>query len=217
MPGRLKALIVEDEPFVRADLVFLLQSHPNIDVKKEAETVTQAKAALSLERFDVVFLDEPTTGFDPAARRKSWDLVAGLRSLGTTILLTTHYMDEAATLCDRIAIMYLGRIMEIGPLNEVFQHPVHPYTVSLMAAVPVPDPKFRRTQPIPKGEIPSAIDPPAGCRFHPRCPHVMARCKEGKPPEQNIGEQHQVACYLHVKETPDLPINHSRQPRGGQS
>jgi oligopeptide/dipeptide ABC transporter ATP-binding protein len=90
--------------------------------------------------------------------------------------------------------MYLGQILEIGPLNEVFKYPMHPYTKSLLAAVPVPDPKFRRTEPIPKGEIPSAIDPPPGCRFHPRCSAARSDCAVGMPVLQAVSGDHWVAC-----------------------
>jgi peptide/nickel transport system ATP-binding protein len=111
-----------------------------------------------------------------------------------TYLFITHDLATCKYICDRIAIMYLGQILEIGPLNEVFTHPIHPYTKSLLAAVPVPDPKYRRTEPIPKGEIPSAIDPPPGCRFHPRCSEVRADCALRVPLLQAVSGDHWVAC-----------------------
>ena len=96
--------------------------------------------------------------------------------------------------------MYLGQILEIGPLDEVFKHPVHPYTISLLAAVPVPDPKFRRTHPIPKGEIPSAIGSPhRGCRFHPRCDYAIADCSREIPPLVAVAKEHWVACPVRAK------------------
>jgi len=111
-----------------------------------------------------------------------------------TYLFITHDLATCKYICDRIAIMYLGKIMEIGPLKEVFSHPVHPYTTALLAAVPVPDPKFKRTHPIPHGEIPSAINPPSGCRFHPRCAHAKPECSRKVPELVEAGPDHYVAC-----------------------
>ena len=87
-----------------------------------------------------------------------------------TYLFITHDLATAKYICDRIAIMYLGRIVEIGPVRDVFENPQHPYTRALLSAVPVPDPTRRRTEPLPAGEIPDPINPPGGCSFHPRCP-----------------------------------------------
>jgi len=92
--------------------------------------------------------------------------------------------------------MYLGRIVEVGPLHELYSRPRHPYTEALLAAVPVPDPHFRRTIPMPRGEIPNPINPPSGCRFHPRCPIAEKVCSEQEPELRATGEDHLVACHL---------------------
>ncbi len=113
-----------------------------------------------------------------------------------TYLFITHDLATSKYICDRVAIMYLGKIVEIGPLEEVFKNPAHPYTATLLAAVPVPDPRYRRTQPIPKGEIPSAINPPPGCRFHPRCSSVKSTCAIHEPDLVEVREGHWVACFL---------------------
>jgi peptide/nickel transport system ATP-binding protein len=119
--------------------------------------------------------------------------------LTLTYLFITHDLATAKYICDRIAIMYLGQDHGNRPLEEVFKHPVHPYTESLLAAVPVPDPKFRRTAPHTQGRDPSAIDPPPGCRFHPRCMYAEKRCALETPPLQTVSGDHQVACPVRMR------------------
>lgn len=144
---------------------------------------------------DFVVADEPIAMADVSVRAMILDLMVQLKEeLDLTYLFITHDLATAKYICDRIAIMYLGHIMEIGPLNEVFKNPVHPYTRSLLAAVPVPDPKYRRIHPIPKGEIPDAINPPSGCRFHPRCQHAIKDCSEVTPKMIRVSDDHFVAC-----------------------
>jgi peptide/nickel transport system ATP-binding protein len=92
--------------------------------------------------------------------------------------------------------MYLGRIVEMGSRDEIFKHSQHPYTKALLAAVPVPDPSLRRKEEIPKGEIPSSVNPPSGCHFHPRCPYVMDKCSKEKPLLKEISSKHISACFL---------------------
>jgi oligopeptide/dipeptide ABC transporter ATP-binding protein len=92
--------------------------------------------------------------------------------------------------------MYLGRIVEVGSLDEVYRNPLHPYTQALLAAVPVPDPHFRRTMAMPRGEIPNPINPPSGCRFHNRCPLAVDICSEAEPEWREVAPDHWVACHL---------------------
>jgi len=115
--------------------------------------------------------------------------------LELTYLFITHDLATAKYICNRIAIMYLGRIVEIGPLWDVYSNPRHPYTQALLAAVPVPDPRARRIHPMPKGEIPNPINPPAGCRFHPRCPQAQDMCAEAEPHLVEVAPGHLVACH----------------------
>jgi peptide/nickel transport system ATP-binding protein len=113
-----------------------------------------------------------------------------------TYVFITHDLATARYICDRIAIMYLGRIVEMGSLAEVYRHAIHPYTEALLAAVPVPDPSLRRTTAMPRGEIPNPIDPPSGCRFHPRCPIAEKVCSEQEPVLTEGSSGHLVSCHL---------------------
>jgi len=98
------------------------------------------------------------------------------RRHGLTYLFITHDLATAKFICDKIAIMYLGRIVEIGPASEIYADPKHPYTKALLQVIPIPDPDRRAKKVLPRGEVPDAVHPPAGCRFHPRCPAVLASC-----------------------------------------
>jgi peptide/nickel transport system ATP-binding protein len=118
------------------------------------------------------------------------------REFNLTYLFITHDLATAKYLCDRIAIMYLGRIVEIGTKDQVFRTPHHPYTKALLQAVPVPDPKERRKDALPRGEIPSAVNPPPGCHFHPRCPFAIDPCRSGRPPLRELSPGHFSACIL---------------------
>jgi peptide/nickel transport system ATP-binding protein len=145
---------------------------------------------------DFVVADEPIAMADVSVRAMLLELMVQLKEeFDLTYLYITHDLATAKYVCDQVAIMYLGKIVEIGPLGEVFTNPVHPYTVTLMEAVPVPDPKYRRTQPIPKGEIPSAINPPSGCRFHPRCHAAKPVCSLHEPDLAEVSPGHRVACF----------------------
>ncbi len=146
---------------------------------------------------DLVIADEPIAMADVSVRVLLLDLLRQLKDdFSLTYLFITHDLATARYICDRIAIMYLGRIVEMGPLGELYRHPHHPYTEALLAAVPVPDPRFRRTTPMPRGEIPNPINPPSGCRFHPRCPIAEAVCSEEEPRLAEIAGGHQVSCHL---------------------
>jgi len=145
---------------------------------------------------DLVIADEPIAMADVSVRAMLLELMLELKEkLGLTYLFITHDLATAKYICNRIAIMYLGQIVEIGPLWDVYSDPQHPYTEALLAAVPVPDPKARRTHPMPKGEIPNPINPPSGCRFHPRCPQAKEGCDEHEPELVEVSPGHLVACH----------------------
>lgn len=121
--------------------------------------------------------DEPVAMLDMSIRAKVLELMLDLRKkYNLTYLFITHDLATAKFLCDRIAIMYLGRIVETGPAKEIYIDPKHPYTKALLQAIPIPDPRRRAPKVLPKGEVPDAVHPPMGCRFHPRCPAVLPTC-----------------------------------------
>ena len=145
---------------------------------------------------DLVVADEPIAMADVSVRALLLDLMMRLKDeLKLTYLFITHDLATAKYVCDRIAIMYLGKLCEVGPLAEVYQHSGHPYTRALLEAVPVPDPRHRRTESMPSGEIPSAINPPSGCRFHPRCPIARENCAVDEPPLRELRPGHSIACH----------------------
>ena len=119
------------------------------------------------------------------------------KELNLTYLFISHDLATARYVCDRIAIMYLGKIIEIGDKDQIYEEPLHPYTEGLISAIPVPDPSIRKTEKIPRGEIPSPINPPSGCRFHPRCPKAFDRCSVEEPELTPAGDGRYVACHLY--------------------
>jgi oligopeptide/dipeptide ABC transporter ATP-binding protein len=150
--------------------------------------------ALVLEP-DLLVADEPVSMLDVSIRADILNLLHALRrERGITILYTTHDLATAGFFTDRMAVMYLGRVVELGPTGEVLTQPRHPYTQALISVVPVPNPRRRRPQTILQGEIPNPIDLPAGCRFHPRCPEAVPECRETDPQLRPVGPAHQVAC-----------------------
>jgi len=146
---------------------------------------------------DLVLADEPIAMADVSVRAQLLDLMVKLKDeYNLTYLFITHDLATAKYICDRIGILYLGKIVEISELREVYAHPLHPYTIALLAAVPVPDPHERRQEPMPKGEIPNPIHPPSGCRFHPRCPYAEEVCSIEEPPLRELRPGHKVACHF---------------------
>jgi peptide/nickel transport system ATP-binding protein len=145
---------------------------------------------------DLVVADEPIAMADVSVRALLLDLMMRLKDeLNLTYLFITHDLATAKYVCDRIAIMYLGKLCEVGPLVEVYEHSGHPYTRALLEAVPVPDPRHRRKEPMPAGEIPSAINPPSGCHFHPRCPIARPNCAVEEPLLRELRPGHFMACH----------------------
>jgi len=149
-------------------------------------------------RPEFLVADEPVSMLDASIRSEVLKLMLGLQKrLHTSILYITHDIALARHMCDRIAVMYLGKIVEMGSTEDVIHKPLHPYTKALIAAVPVPDPTARRISVTLKGEVPSAINPPPGCRFHTRCSHTMEICRQKEPPLIEIVNNRYVACHLH--------------------
>jgi peptide/nickel transport system ATP-binding protein len=146
---------------------------------------------------DLIMADEPIAMADVSVRALLLDLMIQLKQeFNLTYLFITHDLATAKHICDRIGILYLGKLMEIGNLRDVYSRPLHPYTQALLAAVPVPNPHKRRTQEMPKGEIPNPINPPSGCRFHPRCPIAEGICSQQEPPLRELVPGQLVACHF---------------------
>lgn len=143
--------------------------------------------------------DEPVSMLDVSIRSEVLKLLLTLtkQKYQSSFLYITHDIAVARHMCDRIAVMYLGKIVEKGPTEDLIHKPLHPYTEALIAAVPVPDPAARRIDVKIKGEVPSAINPPQGCRFHTRCPQAMEICRKKEPELRNVGKARYVACHLH--------------------
>lgn len=148
-------------------------------------------------RPEFLVADEPVSMLDASIRSEVLKLLLSLQQrFDTSFLYITHDIALARHMCDRIAVMYLGKIVEKGTTDDVVQKPLHPYTEALIAAVPVPDPTARRIEVVIKGEVPSAINPPSGCRFHTRCPYAMDVCRKKEPPLIELDGGRHVACWL---------------------
>ena len=156
--------------------------------------------ALALEP-SLIICDEPVSALDVSIQAQVVNLFMDLQQrLGLTYLFIAHDLAVVRHISDRIAVMYLGRIVEVAARADIYKEPLHPYTKALMSAVPVADPEIEATRPrmIVTGEVPSALRPPPGCRFHPRCPMAMEVCKQADPPLIDLGQGRAVACHLHT-------------------
>jgi oligopeptide/dipeptide ABC transporter ATP-binding protein len=144
----------------------------------------------------LLIADEPTSNLDVTIQMQMMALYKDLqRETGVGIILITHDLGVAAGMCDRVAVMYAGRIVEVGPVRTIYRGPAHPYTRALLQSIPQLGRKRRRLEAI-AGQPPSMIDPPRGCRFAARCPQRMARCEEAYPPEFEVTPGHRTACWL---------------------
>lgn len=145
----------------------------------------------------ILIADEPTTALDVTVQAQILDLMNKLKKeYNTTVILITHNMGVVAEMADRVAVMYAGKIVEIGSVDQIFKNPLHPYTKGLLRAVPNPLAKIERLEAIP-GTVPNLITPPKGCRFHPRCPYATERCRSEVPKLKELEPGHFVACHLY--------------------
>lgn len=146
---------------------------------------------------DLLIADEPTTALDVTIQAQILELILELKErLGMTILLITHDLGVVAEVCDQVAVMHAGAIIEKGEVHSVFRDPKHPYTEGLLKTIPKIDENQDILQEI-KGEVPKLINPPTGCRFHPRCPYTMDICRKKSPDEYIVESSHFVACFLY--------------------
>ncbi|MGX7708959.1 ABC transporter ATP-binding protein [Methylobacterium sp. Gmos1] len=146
---------------------------------------------------DLIICDEAVSALDVSVKAQIVNLLQDLqKELDLALLFISHDLAIVEHMTHRVAVMYLGKIVEIGPRRDIFAHPRHPYTRALLSAVPVPDPGAGRSRIVLRGDVPSPIDPPRGCRFHTRCPYVVARCKIEEPRLDPIGRDHLAACHL---------------------
>ena len=146
----------------------------------------------------VIIGDEPVSALDVSIQAQIINLLIDLQQeFHLSYIIIAHDLAVVEHICDRIAVMYLGKVVETSAYHNVYTDPKHPYTRALLSAIPVADPRVKKERMILKGDVPSPINPPSGCAFHPRCPHRMDICNKGAPMLEDIGDHHEVACYLY--------------------
>ena len=143
-----------------------------------------------------IVCDEPVSALDVSIQAQVLNILKDLqREHGFSYLFIAHNLSVVEHISDRVAVMYLGKMVELSEREELFENPLHPYTQALMSAIPIPDPTLKRERVILKGDVPSPVNPPSGCRFHPRCPVVMDHCSQEDPSFKDVGDGHFVACW----------------------
>ncbi len=148
-------------------------------------------------RPDLVIADEPISALDVSIQAQIVNLLVDLqRELNLTYVFIAHDLKIVEYISTRVAVMYLGKIVELADAADLYRRPRHPYTQALLSAVPVPDPDHKKTRIILQGDVPSPLSPPPGCAFHPRCPHAFERCRRETPPLYDLGNGHTAACFL---------------------
>jgi oligopeptide/dipeptide ABC transporter ATP-binding protein len=164
----------------------------------QRQRIAIARALVSRPEF--VILDEPTSAVDVSVRAQLLNLFTDLqKEFGLTYMFISHDLSIVECISHRVAIMYLGKIVEYSMTEEIFHNPLHPYSQALIASVPIPDPTRRKERAPLSGEVPSPVNPPLGCRFHPRCPLAMEICKKKEPELLDVGKEHYVACFAVVQ------------------
>jgi oligopeptide/dipeptide ABC transporter ATP-binding protein len=161
----------------------------------QRQRIAVARALIMHPEF--VVLDEPTSSVDVSVRAQLLNLFQALgKEFGLTYMFVSHDLSVVECISERVAVMYVGKIVELAQTTEIFRKPLHPYTIALFSAIPVPDPTLRRERVLLKGDVPSPVNPPIGCRFHPRCSKAIDICRKEEPQLIDVGQDHFVACHL---------------------
>lgn len=166
----------------------------------QRQRIAIARALVTNPEF--VLLDEPTSAVDVSVRAQLLDLFTELqRNMGLTYLFISHDLSVVEVISDRVGVMYLGKIVELANTNDLYTEPLHPYANALFSSIPIPDPTKRKERYLLSGEVPSPVNIPPGCRFHPRCPKAFEPCSITEPELIDVGNNHFVACHLYSSQS----------------
>lgn len=189
---------LDDKVFDLLSTVGLSKSHmrryPHEFSGGQRQRIAVARALATNPEF--ILMDEPTSALDVSVQAQILNLLKKLqREFSLTYLFVTHHLLVVKYITERIAVMYLGKVVELSDTEEIFKTPYHPYTRALLSAIPVPDPDTKREKIILSGDVPNPVNPPEGCRFHPRCRYAAEICRHEPPELQNAGGGHMVSCH----------------------
>jgi oligopeptide/dipeptide ABC transporter ATP-binding protein len=189
---------LQDRVLELLDIVGLTKDHylryPHEFSGGQRQRIAVARAIATHPEF--IVLDEPTSALDVSVQAQILNLLIQLQQkLGLTYLFVTHHLLVVKYISNRLAVMYLGKIVEIARTQDLFARPVHPYTIALLSGIPVPDVEHKPWRIVLSGDVPSPVNPPAGCRFHTRCPFAVNRCLREEPALESIEDGHLVACH----------------------